>query len=60
MKAAAVLAELGAGGDRLAQHVPRGDVGDAEAVDQALGLRTFAGAWRADEDHSHEGSRCGG
>ena len=43
-------AELGALLDRGAQHVARGDVGQAEVLVQALGLGALAGPGRAEED----------
>src|SRR5262249_49150142 len=45
-----LLAELGALGARLAQHVPRRELGDAVALRQALGLRALAGSRRPEEN----------
>ncbi len=46
-------AQLGLGVARRAEHVAGGQVGDLVRVDQSLGLGSFAGARRADEDDSH-------
>ena len=40
-------AELGTVGNRSAQQVPRGDLGDAMALDETLRLRALAGAGRS-------------
>src|SRR5580700_7326411 len=47
------LPDRGAVFDVLAQQVPAGDVGDAEPLGQKLGLRSLAGARRADQQQAH-------
>jgi hypothetical protein len=47
------LPDRGAVFDVLAQKVPAGDVGDAEPLGQAFGLRSLTGARRADQQQAH-------
>ena len=49
-----LLAKLGAGLDRCAQHVAGGDLRNAEALADELGLCTLACPWGAQQDNSHD------
>ena len=47
-----LTSEVGAGGDGLAQHVARRDVGRPVVVGEADGLRALAGALTAEDDET--------